>query len=221
MFYSGENIMYIQHITNNITKFYNAEEAWRYAVNLIEQTGIDVVTENNQLTREVMNLKLTILHPEDGWPIHGSGWDMNGLNRYAEQFFDSEMRGFDYTYGNRLHAYICPHESGGCYTIDQIDKIIQRLKIHPSTRRAVAVTWYPSDLRRMSNDLHVPCLILVEYILREGKLHQTAVFRSHDILRAYPSNVYALYRLQEHVGKEIGADLGTLTTFSISAHIYR
>lgn len=64
-------------------------------------------------------------------------------------------------------------------------------------------------------------MILVDFLIRDRKLHCTAVFRSHDIARAWPANVYGLGKIMKLVSESLGTETGTLTVFSISAHIYR
>jgi thymidylate synthase len=67
---------------------------------------------------------------------------------------------------------------------------------------------------------HVPCLQLIDFLFRGGKLNLTAYFRSHDIERAYPCNLYGLNKLLEYVAREAGMEPGSITTISASAHIY-
>jgi thymidylate synthase len=174
-----------------------------------------VTTEDGKATREVENLMITVINPLSGWPIPGSNWDMPGLNKYAEQLLSGENPSdFKYTYGERLTTY---PDTEGHYAIDQIDSCIELLKKHPETRRAIAITWVP-DWDEFGGE--VPCLQLLDFLIRGGKLNCTAVFRSQDILRAWPCNVYGIGRLMAHIGDKVGIPVGSLTTISCSAHIY-
>jgi thymidylate synthase len=49
----------------------------------------------------------------------------------------------------------------------------------------------------------------------------TAFFRSHDLAQAWPSNIYGLAKLLEYVANEVGIEVGSITTISASAHIYK
>jgi thymidylate synthase len=183
----------------------NAAEAWKAAMNTIEIYGNNIITEDHQLTREVYNLIIEIKHPGEGYPIPGSGWDMAGLEMYAEQIMDPREKGFVYDYGSRLA------------NMGQIPHVVQMLREEPTTRRAILST------RVLEKDLveqHTPCLQIVEFLYRGGKLNMTCYFRSHDIKAAYPTNIYGLNRLLETVARLAYMEPGTLTTVSCSAHYY-
>ena len=90
---------------NQIPAHSTAGEAWQWAMGIISNFGDNIKTEDGKLTREIQNLQITILEPSEGWPIKGSGWNMDGLNQYAGQLLNPKNPGFDYTYGERLFAY--------------------------------------------------------------------------------------------------------------------
>jgi thymidylate synthase len=196
-------------------------DAYHWALGIIDNNGSQVITEDGQMTKELCNLCISIERPLVGWPIAGSGWNMEGLEKYAEQLMNPEKIGFDYTYGNRLMAresvFDDPDTCVSVMEWNQINLIVAKLKRHQESRRCVAITWYPE--RDILAD-HAPCLQLLEFLIRGGKLQCTAVFRSHDIARAWPCNVYGIGRLMQQVADEVGVPVGSLTTFSVSAHIY-
>jgi thymidylate synthase len=66
----------------------------------------------------------------------------------------------------------------------------------------------------------VPCMIVDDFKLREGRLNLSVFFRSHDFAGAYPANLYGLAELLEHVAREVGGSPGSISTLSSSAHIY-
>lgn len=184
----------------------NSASGWNYAINYIYYNGNDVITEYNKHTKEVQNLIMEIKNPLVGFPIKNSGWDINALNVYAEQLLDFsyDCKGFDYTYNERMSR--------------QIYYITKLLKEHPTTRRATAYLWLPE--KDLETNMHHPCQIVADYKLRLGKLYATHFFRSHDILQAWPTNVYGLAKLQEKICSDLEVVPGSLTTFSASAHIY-
>jgi len=101
--------------------------------------------------------------------------------------------------------------------MDQIDHVIRRLQESSSTRRATAVTWIPPlDETREE----VPCMIVDDFKLRDGRLNLSVFFRSHDFAGAYPANLYGLARVLEYVSREVEASPGSISTTSASAHIY-
>ncbi len=195
-------------LPNQIVAHKTPKDAWEYSLRLIAAYGSKVITEDRKLTKEIQNLQLCVLDPSEGWPIPKSGWDINALDKYAEQLLSGENpTNFEYTYGQRLH---------NLEGFDQIERIIRYLKNEPTSRRGIATTWQAMDMFKE----HVPCLIVVEFLIRDSKLNLTAFFRSHDLQRAWPANVYGLWKLQEYVGNAVGVPLGSITTISASAHIY-
>lgn len=186
--------------------FNNSSDAWNYIISYIKSVGSNVITEDYKMTREVQNLAAEIKNPLEGFPIKNSGWDINALNAYAEQLLDFsyDCKGFDYTYNERMSR--------------QIYYITKLLNEHPTTRRATAYLWLPE--KDLETNMHHPCQIVADYKLRSGKLYATHFFRSHDILQAWPANVYGLAKLQEKICSDLEVVPGSLTTFSASAHIY-
>jgi thymidylate synthase len=184
----------------------DSSDGWNYAKNYINLNGNNIITEDQKHTKEVQNLVMEIRNPLDGFPIKNSGWDINALNTYAEQLLDFsyDCKGFDYTYNERMSRQI--------YYITKI------LREHPTTRRATAYLWLPE--KDLETNMHHPCQIVADYKLRLGKLYATHFFRSHDILQAWPTNVYGLAKLQEKITSDLNVLPGSLTTISASAHIY-
>lgn len=202
-------------LPNQIIAHRTPAEAWRWACQIVNNYGDKVITEDRKLTKEVLNLQVQILEPGEGWPIPGSNWDLPGLEKYAEQLMSGENPSkFEYTYGERLRTY---PDTEGYYAVDQIDFCIDRLRKNPTTRRSIAITWVPDWDDRGKE---VPCLQLIDFLYRDGKMHLSAVFRSQDILQAFPANAYGLWRLMEYVAGEVGMDTGSLTIMAISGHIY-
>ncbi len=178
-------------------------DAWLRALNLIWRQGAQITDERGTRIREILSLQLVVEDPYlDMIPAHYS-WNEERLEEYAQQLLSGENPGFEYTYGMPA--------------MDQIDQAILRLKASANTRRATAVTWIvPVDAAKDE----VPCMIVDDFKLRDGRLHLSIFFRSHDFAGAYPANLYGLARLLQYVSREIGAEPGSISTTSASAHIY-
>ncbi|NTU78554.1 MAG: hypothetical protein HGA45_03985 [Chloroflexales bacterium] len=133
-----------------------------------------------------------------------------GYSGYLGQFLQAEQApGVSYTYGSRLRAF------GGA--IDQVAAIVADLRSAGESRRAVAALWSPTH---DAGSASPPCLNLVQARLRDGRLHLTAYFRSHDIYRAWAGNAYGLRALQGEIAGALAAEVGDLAILSHSAHIY-
>ncbi len=200
-------------------------DAWKWLTSIINARGDVVRDENGKLCREVRDVGVTVLNPLRGWPIPGSGWNTPALEEYAKQLLKPEDSGFDYTYGRRLRQYPISwwKMDNGRYLSehdieqDQLAAVISRLLHSPSTRRAVAITWIPEQDNAGKN---VPCLQVVDFLLRDGRLSLTAFFRSWDCGRAAPANMYGLGKLLSYVAGSIWVPAGSLTIMAASAHMY-
>ena len=202
-------------------------DAYHWLLSTIAAKGDLMRSEDGKLCRERCNIGVTILEPLSGWPIPDSKWpSIAALDSYAEQLLSGENNtGFEYTYGERLRAYpiswwslrVKHFDSDKDLNIDQIKYCINKLRASPSTRRAVAPIWIPEH---DSTAKEVPCLQIVDFLLRSGKLNLTAFFRSWDASRAAPANMYGLGRLLQHVANAVGCPTGSLTIVAASGHIY-
>lgn len=185
------------------------KSGWETLVKRIMSKGIEIKDERGSTTKELLNTVVNIKNPLDQESPEGYFWTGEKLDKYSEQFLSGDKQGFVYTYGNRLRK----HFDG----IDQIGEAIKRLKNFNESRRAISITWDPTVDTK--ND-EVPCMILVDFKLRDGKLNTTGLWRSHDIYGAWFPNAVGLTNLASYVAGEVGVEVGTLTIHSISAHIY-
>ena len=188
-------------------------DAWHRGLNLIWRQGAEITDERGTRIKELLGLQVIVEDPYSNMIPSEYSWNRERLDEYALQLCSGENPGFEYTYGERLRSWGLP----GVAAVDQIDQVIRRLKASAATRRATAVTWIPPvDTSRDE----VPCMIVDDFKLRDGRLNLQVFFRSHDFAGAYPANLYGLSRLLENVAEGIGAAPGSISTVSASAHIY-
>jgi len=200
----------IEALSENAVAVYsrNIGGAWERALEAIRAHGEEIEDERGTVTMEVMNLLVHIREPLEDMIPKGYYMNKDSLEEYSKELMSSDRKGFAYTYGQRMRDF---------KEKDQIRYVIEKIRKNPNTRRAVASLWDPlTD----SEKEEVPCLSFLEFLKREGKLHLTAVLRSNEMEKAWPANAFGLARLLEHVAKETGSEAGTLTTLSISAHVY-
>ena len=181
---------------------------WPIMVRKIMDKGELVLDERGQKTKELMNMFVTTNDPlitmrPENYPLGN-----NAMEIYRNQMISPDKGKFVYTYGERLRKH---------FDINQIEEAINRLKDCKESRRAISVTWDPSI--DAVND-EVPCMMYVDFKIRNDKLHITAGWRSHDIFGAYPANYFALLDLAIEVTNRLNVNMGSITTQSMSAHIY-
>ncbi|MDR3222451.1 MAG: thymidylate synthase [Methanobrevibacter sp.] len=202
-------------------------DGWEQLVKKIMVEGCEINDERGSLTKEILNVVVEIKNPlgktsKDFFNLGNKTsdilnirvpksyfWSGDKLKSYSEQFISKERHGFVYTYGNRLRSHFD--------NTDQINQAINRLNQCPESRRAISITW---DQVLDSKSEEVPCMILVDFKIRDDKLYTTALWRSHDIYGAWFPNVVGLTYLAQHVAEKTNTELGKITIHSISAHIY-
>src|SRR5215216_3395460 len=76
-------------------------------------------------------------------------------------------------------------------TIDQISDVIKQIKTNPDSRRLIVSAWNVADLPKMAL---MPCHVLFQFYVAEGKLSCQLYQRSADVFLGVPFNIasYAL-----------------------------
>jgi len=113
-------------------------------------------------------------------------------------------------YGKRLFR-------AGEHNIDQIEAIIEQLKV-PGSRRAAATIYGPEDLTRKSKD--IPCVLDIHYMIRGGRLISLTHMRSNNLYSLVPYNVFEFTMLAELIASTLRVELGPYVHISDSLHIY-
>lgn len=142
------------------------------------------------------------------YPIKGEAlFDyVTSLDDEHQIYLDDD--GFIYTYSERLQNY-----QGRNQLID----IVNRLKQDEGSNRAVAITFNPfSDNERDD----IPCLQLIQALVRNDKLILSVYFRSNDLYGAFPSNMMFLTYLGMKIADELDMQFDYIDYHCSSLHIY-
>lgn len=215
----------------------NINECYLDFVNKILKKGTETYKDSNHHLRESLGnhyfiedplgLKFKIKYKnvtsksmlED---IKSGRFDMAGnpiksdaLYEYVSSFDVEDDSDFVYTYSNRILDH---------FGINQFDNMKNRLLEAVGSNRAVSVTYDPKiDFNRE----HIPCLQIVQAIVRDGKLTIHCFFRSNDIFGAFYSNMYYITYMGIKLVEELNKDIinndimfGGIHYYSSSAHIY-
>lgn len=106
-----------------------------------------------------------------------------------------------------------------CPPTNQLADKIRRIKEMPDDADKTIILWDPRT--HGMQDRGRPCWIELNFLVREGKIHTKAVFRSHDIAKGWLFNAYGIWRLWQDVCQETGYEMGKMTIESESAHVYK
>jgi thymidylate synthase len=116
-------------------------------------------------------------------------------------------------YGKKIFSATDLHPS-------QWEVVRETLTADQSSRRAVLIL---SDAGSVggapSRDL--PCVVAVQFLIREGKLHSVTTMRSNDAIWGLCYDAYLVTMLQERLALELGVEVGWYQHCATSLHIYR
>lgn len=183
-------------------------EAWLEACRCIFEKGSPMRDEDKDL-RELMHFMLSIRKPSMQDQIveaHGSKEMIAWMDsNFTERKTIPELKGA-LSYGVRLFDY-----NGK----DQIRWVIEKLRKKPETKAATIPMLMPDK-----DEGYVPCVSMLDFKMRDGKLMLVAMCRSIDFGKKVYANMLSLHKVQNVVAEAIGAQCGDLVMYVVSAHIY-
>lgn len=164
----------------------------------------------------------------DGYPIEDMALQsyVLQLDDLSQIYLEKDEKGnlpFVYTYPNRLFNIHQVTKNDEINNFNQVDTIINRLKAHEGSNRAVA-NLYMCALDK--DEQHIPCLQFVQCLIRNNELSLHILFRSNDLYSAFCSNMLFLQYLGLKITEELKKTypllkFNGLYYNSTSLHIYR
>ncbi|MBA2851693.1 thymidylate synthase [Methanococcus maripaludis] len=226
----------------------NIKEAYEDLIVTIMDDGQSMITEDGQKCRELENVVIEINNPQDLTVSRKFPLGLNSVKSYADQLLHGvkSESAFVYDYHSRLFKYpssslMMMFKNKGAELVfrlypdivtkyhdkllgaerndecDQIAYTIAKLKSQINSRRAVAITWSP---KRDHYEKHVPCMQYIQFLVRDGNMTMTVLFRSNDALLAFHANAIGLVTLGQMVADELGVTFNKYVHHSVSMHIY-
>lgn len=195
------------------------DDAWRQAMMMCNERGYEYVIEKGSYETEVRKqlecvaIEINTPHIRPLAPILPPSCpfrptDDDAIDKYFVKYLMSDFveNNEEYTYGTFISA--------------QVNKVIEYLNIsHGNTNQAVITVGDNNSV----NLLDPPCLKLIDFKLVNNKLNMTVVFRSWDLVSAFPENLGGLQLLKEfvHAHLEFPCELGKTFAYSAGLHIYK
>jgi thymidylate synthase len=148
----------------------------------------------------------------DAWTSEEKNWSVGNLYGYQwtkwEQYLEDPATG-----KVTLHH------------INQIQRVIDKLKTDPTDRRMIVTAWNPSDLYRPEGDPKKPALpschaFFMFHVSPSGKLNCHLTQRSADLMLGVPFNIACYATLTQMLAQECGLELGEFSHYLNDCHIY-
>ena len=188
-------------------------------IKYIVEEGDYILSEDKEHTIETDSITTFIDTPfrQDRISKYAPQQEM-AVKEYTRQLIEGSKNSFDYTYHGQLFEWNIGYIHGKKVIHNQMKYIVDKLIESPVSRRAIAIVFDP--MKHQYTDKSVPCLQLLQFVYRDGRLNMKAIFRSNDMLTAAGSNMYALTALQKKIADELEMNSGSYTHIALVPHIY-
>ncbi|UQS82780.1 thymidylate synthase [Bombilactobacillus folatiphilus] len=139
-------------------------------------------------------------------------------NLFCEQILDDPQ--FAHKYGDLGNVYgkQWRHWQSNGKEIDQIQNVIDQIKINPDSRRLIVSAWNPAEIEQMALP---PCHTLFQFYVNEGTLSCQLYQRSGDLFLGVPFNIASYALLTHLIAQVTGLKVGKFIHTLGDAHIYQ
>ena len=185
-------------------------QCWLEVSKLIMEEGLPSLYDG-AVTREVAYVTMSITQPDLADPLIEEHGDPGWLGWMHENFFvqkEVAELGNAESYAVRLFNYA---RAGW----DQIEWVIERLRVDPAARSAAITTLMP-----LTDTSYIPCISLLDFWIPSGELELVVYAHSLDFGKKAYGNLIELARIQSFVAGRLGRPIGQLLLHVKTAHIY-
>lgn len=164
----------------------------------------------NIITLKEKNISKAYLIAELLWYFNGRN-DCEFIGKFASLWNRITDDGIT---SNSAYGYIVFEK----HNFNQLDKIVELLRIDPNSRRAVININIPNEKVIETKD--EPCTIALQFLIRDNKLNCTTMMRSNDIWFGLPYDIVFFTTIQKIIANKLNIETGTYTHFVTSLHMY-
>jgi len=194
-----------------------ATEVWKKILATIMKEGESFKDRRDRICKETLNISATIQTMEGIIkPIE----TLNKFNKWVYPTPDQIKKSIIYKGESSEYYYNYGKRAFFIDRVNQIDDyIIPLLKKNPTSKRGIVVFYSPKrDTLPLRKE--TPSVVMINFNVKNNKLNSTMVIRSNDMFHGWPGNIAQAYFLTEYVADELNYPIGSISTFSISAHIF-
>jgi len=208
-------------------KVNNYRETLYNSLKMLNDNGIEIIPRGMK-TIELENVLIEVLNPKDKialvegrkanifstlaetlWVLGGRN-DIEFISHYVPKMddFSDPTKVLYGGYGPRIQNW---------YGVNQFEEIYRILVSDPNSRRAIISLFDPA--RDFFSD-DFPCSNWLHFTIRNGRLNLKVASRSMDIIWGSTLNFFEWSVVQEIMAKWLNVEIGKLTYFISSLHIY-
>jgi len=168
-----------------------------------------VPTEKGVMAKEIINMIVHVSNPQEP-PILSKKYCIPSefRDQYTETYFTK--------YATHDIPYLRIIERGA-EKVNQIEKVIDKLRSNWFTRRAVISLWMPEQ---DNFSQYPPCICALQAMIRSDRLVMTALLRSNDAWLSALPDMVMISNLQKKIADELEVACGEYIHHAVSYHIY-
>jgi len=191
----------MRHITAR-----SAGEAWMKASRAVYSGG-RLIKDGEQTLKELLNVFLYVEHPLEHDRVLEAYADPAMIKWMQDNFLTQKpVLNWGYSYGQRFFNY---------EGIDQITNVIEKLKKNPESKSATVSLMNPKG-----DGSHMPCIVAIDFKIRDGRLITTTFFRSQDVGKKIYADIICIGEIAKRVADAVGVNHGPLCILIASLHAY-
>lgn len=186
---------------------------WKEVLKIVLSEG-EIIKHQGYILRELTDLVIMI----NGAKLETREEEIRDFHKkeliefMSRLWQDKNFKGeLGFSYAKRLYNY---------QGLDQLQKVSELLTYLPYSKSAVITLNNPleDDSRVAASP---PCVSILDFKLREGIVNMKAYFRSWDVGKKFYLDMLYLSEIQKQVTKKTKTQVGNITCFISSAHIYK
>lgn len=116
-------------------------------------------------------------------------------------------------YGKQWRSW----EGANGETIDQIQQVVDQIKVNPDSRRLIVSAWNVADVAKMALP---PCHAFFQFYVAEGRLSCQLYQRSADSFLGVPFNIASYALLTHMIAQQTNLEVGEFIWTGGDCHIY-
>lgn len=198
---------YYKNTFINTIKDISAGKLWIRAMKEVYHNG-NPIKDGEQNLKELLNVLIAVENPiiiDEEIKKFG---DVSMIEWMDNNFLSlNPVNDWGYSYGQRMYKF------NGDY--NQFEKIVEKLKKNPESKSATICFAHPGN-----DNKHSPCIITLDFKIRNNKLNANAFFRSQDAGKKFYADIICMGKIMNLVSTEINVPVGELNIFISSLHIY-